>query len=272
MNDLVPHYEVTRKDAVKDKALVYGAIGLPVVLSVVPALIFFVLALVSTVTPTAAMFLFLSLISLVVGFVAGLAGSAASLIYRSNWLSGLRDRIASDGIKAEEVEWFKKELKASERKALKELRSRDLLLADAYTETLASRLTATRLIKSSGYELILAKRRENKLKYLKSENMDEFRDEVRHDIENISRIRKEAKEMEVEAESRLQMIEAASRRGSQLAGNELALKKLTARSEQLPLALEEARMTEEFRKEFADELAKDLDDEMKELDSGDGAP
>jgi hypothetical protein len=266
MNDLVPYYEVTRKDVVKDKALKYGAVALPLVLSVVPALLFFILTFIASATPTAAMFLFLSLISLVAGFVVGLVGSAAALIYRSRWQVALRDRIAADGIRAEEVEWFSKELKGSERKALKELKAKDLLLADAYTETLASRLTATRIIKSSGYELILAKRRENKLKYLKSENMDEFREEVRKDIDNISRIRKEAKEMEIEAESRLQMIEAASRRGSELAGNELALKKLSARSEQLPLALEEARMTEEFRKEFADELAKGLDEEMKELD------
>ena len=73
----------------------------------------------------------------------------------------------------------------------------------------------------------------------------------------------EAKEMELEAESRLQMIEAASRRGTELAGNELALKKLTARSEQLPLALEEAKMEDEIRRELTEqlenELAQDLD-------------
>lgn len=266
MNDLVPQYEVTSRDVVKDKALKYGAAALPLVLSVVPALFFFLLFLVSSVTPTAAMYLFLSIIALVAGFVAGLGGAVVALIYRSRWLAGLRERIAADGIKAEEVDWFMKELKSSERRALKELRAKDLLLADAYQETLASRLTATRIIKSSGYELLLAKRRENKLKYLKSESMDEFRREIRGDIENISRIRKEAKDMEIEAESRLQMIEAASRRGTELAGKELALKKLSARSEQLPLALEEARMTEEFRKEFAHELEKDLDDEMRALD------
>lgn len=265
MNDLVPRYEVTRKDEIKDKALVYGAAASPIVLAAVPALVFFFLFLISSVTPTAAMFLFLSVISLIVGFIAGLGASAGTLFYRSRWLSGLREKIAADGIKAEEVRWFNKELKSSEKKALKDIKSRNLLLADAYTETLASRLTATRIIRSSGQELVLAKRRENKLRYLKSENMDDFRDEVRKDIENIQRIRKEAKEMELEAESRLQMIEAASRRGTELAGNELALKKLTARSEQLPLALEEAKMEEEIRRELTEqlenELAQDLDAE-----------
>jgi len=263
MNDLVPRYEVTRKDEAKDKLLKYGAAAAPFVVSTVPAAVFFFLFLVSSVTPTAAMFFFLSLLSLVAGFLAGLAGSAGALVYRSRWLSGLRERIAADGIKAEEVKWFSKELKSSEKKALKEIKTRNLLLADAYTETLASRLTATRIIRSSGQELVLAKRRENKLRYLKSENMGEFREEVRKDIENIQRIRQEAREMELEAESRLQMIEAASRRGTELAGNELALKKLTARSEQLPLALEEAKMEEEIRRELTEQLEKELEEDLE---------
>jgi hypothetical protein len=262
MNDLVPRYEVSKRDEATDKMLKYGAIGAPAVLAIVPFVIFFVLSLLSSVTPTAAAFLFLGLISLVVGFLVGLAGSVGALIYRSRWLSGLRDKIAIDGIRAEEVRWFTKELKSSEKKALGEIKTRNLLLADAYTETLASRLTATRILKSSRQELILAKRRQNKLRYLKSENMDDFRKEVEQDIDNIQRIREEAKEMELEAESRLQMIEAASRRGTELAGNELALKKLSARSEQLPLALEEAKMEEEIRRELTAELEKELEEDL----------
>ena len=56
--------------------------------------------------------------------------------------------------------------------------------------------------------------------------------------------------MLAEAESRLQMIEAAAMRGSNLADSELALKKLSARAKDLPLALEEAKMTEEIRAEL----------------------
>ncbi|QQS42153.1 MAG: hypothetical protein IPM63_04205 [Acidobacteriota bacterium] len=261
MNDLVPRYEVTRKDEFTDKLLKYGAAGAPPVLALVPAALFFFLFLISSVTPAAAMYLFLSLISLVAGFIVGLGVSAGSLIYRSRWLSALRDKVAVDGIRADEVKWFTKELKYSEKKALKEIKARNLLLADAYTETLASRLTATRILRSSGQELVLAKRRQNKLKYLKSERMDDFREEVEKDIEKIQRIREEARGMELEAESRLQMIEAASRRGTDLAGNELALKKLSARSEQLPLALEEAKMEEELRREITEELEKELEEE-----------
>jgi hypothetical protein len=46
------------------------------------------------------------------------------------------------------------------------------------------------------------------------------------------------------------LIEAAAARGSHLADSELALKKLSARAAELPLALEEAKMAEEIRKEI----------------------
>lgn len=269
MTALDPNYEITGKDVAKDKGLRAAGVALPFLLSLVPFFILFFFGLISSVTTTSAMFFFFSLVTLVGGFLFGLGGSALVLFYRSRWLTDLRERLAVDGIRADEVMWFKKELKSSERRTLKEVRQKDLLLADAYQETLASRLTATRIIRSSGRELLLAKRRENKLRYLKSEHLEAFRDEVRKDIENISRIRKDAREMEIEAESRLQMIEAAARRGTELAGNELALKRLSARTEQLPLALEEARMEEELRKEFADQLEKDFENELKQLDLAD---
>lgn len=127
------------------------------------------------------------------------------------------------------------------------------MLADAYRETLASRLTATRIIKSSKQELLLAKRRQNKMKYLKSENSKEFQQEIQKDIENLSKIEQEAKLMRDEAETRLQMIDAAARRGTNLADSELALKKLSARTSELPLALEAAKMEQEIRRELEKE-------------------
>lgn len=59
--------------------------------------------------------------------------------------------------------------------------------------------------------------------------------------------------MLAEAETRLQMIEAASVRGGSIADSELALKKLSARAAELPLALEEAKMAEEIRAELEKE-------------------
>lgn len=272
MNDLATtRYEITKRDINKDRRLKLAAATLPVGLSVVPAAALFVLSFIfGTTPPVAALFIFMSLVSLVGGFVLGGIGSIGTLIYRSKWLAEVRERVAVDGIKANEVDWFKNELKSEEKKALKEIRTRDLLLADAYQETLASRLTATRIVKSTKQELLIAKRRKNRLKYLKSERVDEFKAEVDKDINKLAKIKTEAEEMLVEAESRLHMIEATARRGNQLAGNELALKKLSARTEQLPLALEEAKMTEEYRKELVEELEDDFEEEMKGLDLGKG--
>ncbi len=261
MSDLIQKYEPTKLDIRKDKLLKLTAISLPPTLAILPSLILFILTFVFGSTPPVAItFLFASFVSLIGGFVLGLAGSGATLLYRSRWLTQLREKIAIDGIKAEEIRWFTKELTSEEKKSLREIESKNLLLADAYRETLASRLTATRIIKSTRNELLLATRRRNKLKYLKSERNDEFKAEIESDIDSLSSIKKEAEEMKVEAQSRLQMIEAASRRGSELAGNELALKKLTSRSSELPLALEAAKLEENIRRELVDELNQELEE------------
>jgi hypothetical protein len=165
----------------------------------------------------------------------------------------MRERIAADGIKAEEIEWFRNELKTNEKRALREMQRIDPMLEDAYRETLASRLTATRIVRSSKKELFLAKRRQAKLKQLRKldkESSQKFSAEIERDLEKIGSINEEAKVMLEEAESRLQLIEAAAARGSHLADSELALKKLSARAAELPLALEEAKMTEEIRREL----------------------
>lgn len=249
MHELQPRYEITRRDAAKDKALKYGAWLAPVLLSIVPAVILFVFSLFSS-GATVAMFVFFSLIALVAGFVLGLMVTGGILFYRSRWLAEVRERLAVDGIKANEVDWFAHELTTAEKKSLKEIERKDLLLADAFRDTLAARMTATRILKSTKQELLLVERRQNKLKYLKSENSANLQEELKTDLEKLRRIKTEAEEMHVEAETRLQMIEAAARRGGAVADNELALKKLSARTSELPLALESARMEEEIRKEL----------------------
>ncbi len=258
MNELERRYEVTRKDLVKEKALKYGAWSAPVLLSTIPALIFFFLfVFFGSTPPAAATFFFLGIISAIVGFVSGLIATGGILYYRSRWLAGIRERIAVDGIKAEEVKWFPNELTTSEKSSLKEIESKDLLLADAFRDTLAARLTASRILKSTKYELRLVERRQNKLKYLKSENSADLQNELKADAEKLKKIKQEAGEMRIEAETRMQMIEAASRRGSNVADNELALKKLAARTSELPLALESAKMEDEIRIEIEKELEKE---------------
>lgn len=250
MNELELRKEVTKKELAKGKRKKIAAFAAPVVLPIIPIFIFTVLfVLFGTTPPAAAMFLFLGIISAVITFVVGLITSGVLGYQYQNWLKEVRERMAIGGIKAEQVSWFNNELTTNEKKALKEVEARDLLLADAYRDTLASRLTATRIIKSSRNELLLSKRRQNKLKYLNSENNNEFQAEVKRDIEKMSEIKSEAEQMKIEAESRLQMIEAAARRGD-TASAEVALKKLSARSKELPLALESARMQENMRREI----------------------
>jgi hypothetical protein len=162
----------------------------------------------------------------------------------------MRERLAVDGIKASELSWFMHEVSSSDKKSLRELEAINPLTADAYKETLAAKLTASRIIKSSKQELLLVQRRQSKLKLLKGENLNVLLEELKSDKENLEKINKEASGMKIEAETRLQMIEAASRRGTNFVDTELALKKLSARTQELPLALQSLKMEEEFRKEL----------------------
>ena len=246
--------EITPSDLARGRKLKIGAVAAPIVLTVIPAVITFVLVLLAASgPPVAAVMLFAGIVVTIIGFLIGL-GIAGFLVHKNSvWTKEMRERIASDGIKAEEIGWFRHELRSNEKRALKAVEARDLVLGDAYRETLASRLTATRIVKSSKRELLLAKRRQNSLKQLKSSRSDDFQAEIGKDIEKIANINIEAKVMLSEAESRLQMIEAAASRGGSLADSELALKKLSARTAELPLALESAKMTEDIRRELENE-------------------
>jgi len=253
MRELQPGYEITRKDVAKDKFLKIGAWSLPVLMPAIPAASFFLLFMLASSTSAAALWGSLILISLLGGFIFGLIVSGGLMFYRSRWLAQVRERLAIDGIKAEEVEWFKHELTGAERRSLQDIESRNLLLGDAFRDSLAARLTATRIQKSAKQELMLIKRRQGKLKYSKAENSSAFQEELQKDFEKLTEIQKEADAMRLEAENRMHQIETAARHGSNFSETELALKKLSARTSALPLALESARMEEEIRKELEKE-------------------
>lgn len=236
----------------RGKKLAIGAVAAPLALTLVPGITTFLLTifLAAASTPAAAAIFFVGAIVTAIGLLIGLIISGVLLHRRSNWIKEMRELIAADGIRADEIDWFRHELKSNEKRALKAVEARDLLLGDAYRETLASRLTATRIIKTSKRELMLAKKRQSSVKQLASSRSEQFQEEIEKDILNINRINDEARNMLAEAESRLQMIEAAATRQGGLASSELALKKLNARSTDLPLALETARMSEEIVKEL----------------------
>lgn len=254
-------YDITPAELNRGRRLAIGGVAAPILLTTVPAVVTLLLVLLSSGgPPVAAVIFFIGMIVTAIGFLAGLVISGVLFARRSRWTNEMRERIAADGIKAEEIEWFRHELRSNEKRGLKAVEARDLLLADAYRETLASRLTATRIVRSSKKELQLAQKRQRNLKQLKSSRSDEFQAEIAKDVEKIAKINDEAKNMLAEAESRLQMIEAAASRQGGLAESELALKKLTARSSELPLALEAAKMSEEIRQELEKEDPKLLDE------------
>jgi hypothetical protein len=257
MNDSTRFYEVNGGDVAKDKLLKYGAWLVPLLLSVIPAVIFFVLGILSAAPPAVAAFFFAAFVSFFIGAIFGLIISGTLLFYRSRWLKDLRERLAVDGVKAHEVDWFQNELTSAEKNALREIEKKDRLLGDAYRETLASRITATRISRSSRRELHLIRKRQNKLKYLKVENSGAFGKQLGEDREKIEEIKQQSDQMGIEAETRLQIIEAASRRGTSFIDAEIALQKLSARSEELPLALEALKMEDDLRKEIEKELEQE---------------
>jgi len=256
--EIGPRNEISKRDLTRGRNLAIASAVSPFLLAGVPAVVTLALLLIFSLTPpVAATIFFFGLILTIIGAVIGLGLAGFFLYRRSVWTRDMRERIAANGIRAEEVDWFRHELKSSEKRALAEINRRDLLLADAYRETLASRLTATRIVKSSKKELLLAQRRKNKLKYSKSNNLRTFQQQIDEDIKKIAGINDEAKQMLSEAEARLQMIEAASVRGTSLANSELALKKLSARAAELPIALESAKLEENIRRELEEVDASD---------------
>jgi len=265
MDAIVSNYDISKRELARGRNLKIAAISAPIVLSGVPAALFLLLMFLFGATPPiAATFFFIGLILTIIGFVIGLSLAGFFAYRHSNWTKETRERIAADGIKAEEIDWFRNELKGNEKRMLREMQRTDPMLEDAYRETLASRLTATRIIKSSKRELFLTKQRQSKIKQLKrlnSETSAKFTADIERDLKKIGSINDEAKLMLAEAESRLQMIEAAAVRGSHLADSELALKKLSARAAELPLALEEAKMAEEIRRELEEEAQNEPQEE-----------
>ena len=197
----------------------------------------------------AALNILLALTSLAVGSVLGFAVTLFLLYYRRHWAQKVRDRVAADGVTAEELPWFMSELTTSERQALKEIEAKNPLLADAYRETLASRITAARVVASTKRELLLVERRLNRTAYIQGADTTNLQEELRTDRERLELVKLEGSERRAEAETRLQMIEAAASRGAGWDETSIALHRLNISREQIPLALETARLEQEAREE-----------------------
>lgn len=268
MGDIVKTSSITDRDLARGRNLRIAAVSTPIALTVLPLALFVILTAIVSGTPTLVISsLFFGFVATLIGFLIGAGLSGYFFVKHQRWTAEMREKIAVGGIGANEIDWFRKELKPSEKRALKALKAADPLIEDAYRETLASRLTATRIVRSSRRELQAAKRREFKLKSLKAENTQQFLRQLKADTEKLASIHEEAKQMLIESESRLEMIEAAGARGGSLADTEVALKKLAARASQLPLALEAARIHEEAVLEI--ETSDRLGDKLKQLEAED---
>ena len=207
--------------------------------------VFLVLFLTASATESAAVFLLLAGLSLTFGFVLGLVIAAILLIYRRRWLSNLRNRLASDGITAEEVAWFRSELTSAERASLAEIESSNPLLADAYRETLANRLTASRIISRSKREMLRVERQINRARTLRTPESESLQQELAADHDRLQHLRQQATDHLAKAKTRLQMIEATARRKLTEGETDLMMQRLGNAQDQLPLVLEIAKLEQQ---------------------------
>lgn len=204
----------------------------------------------SNSTETAAVFLLLSFATLGFGVLIGALVFIVFLLYRRRWYARLRDRLATDGITASEVTWFTQELSSEERQNLSEIQKTNPLLADAYLETLASRLTASRIVARSKRELLRVGRRINNARAIIDADTSVLVADLEADRLQLENLKTESTARLAEAKARLQTIEAAASRNLSQTETDLMLRRLSAAQSQLPLAIEMAKLEREAAKEI----------------------
>jgi hypothetical protein len=201
-------------------------------------------------TETSAVFLLLSFAALGFGVLIGALVSIVFLMYRRRWYARLRDRLASDGITASEVTWFTQELSSEERQNLSEIQKTNPLLADAYLETLASRLTASRIVARSKRELLRVGKRINNARAISDADTSVLIADLEADRLQLENLKTESTARLAEAKARLQMIEAAASRSLSQNETDLMLRRLSAAQSQLPLTIEMAKLEREAAQEI----------------------
>ncbi len=186
--------------------------------------------------------------------VFGLVAAFVVVMYRRFWERRLRERVAADGVTADELSLFTSELTAEQRRALGEMDARNPLLADAYRETLAERLTAARVLTRARTDAGQVERRMGSISGLQAAGRAELEDDLRKDRERLERVRREADEHARELDARLQLIEAMASRDASQAETELALKRLGAVRDNRPLALDRLRDEQHALEEVEQQL------------------
>jgi hypothetical protein len=186
--------------------------------------------------------------------VFGAVAAFLVVMYRRLWERRLRERLAADGVTADELSLFESELTKEQRRTLREMEARSPLLADAYRETLAARLTAARVHARARADAEQVERRLQSLSGLEARGRAEVEGDLRKDRERLERVRREADEHAREMDVRLQLIESVASRDASQAETELALERLGTVRDNRPLALDSVRERQEALKEIEQEM------------------
>ena len=221
----------------------------------VPPIAFLLAYLLSGFSP---LFLVLAITSVPFSLIIAVIVMLIIFLFRRRWAKQFRDRLASDGVTADEVGFFLSELTGGEKRALREMERRQPLLADAYRETLALRLNATRLTSNARRDLLQVERRINRARYLNAPDTSVLLEELARDRTRLERLKQQGASSRAEAEARLQMIEAAASRGAGWAETNYMLQRLDEGRKNLPMGLEHARAEQELREDVERELRKEL--------------
>jgi uncharacterized membrane protein len=216
-----------------------------------------------TATENVGEYMIFALTSLGVFSVFGLVAAFAVIFYRRVWERRLRERLAADGVTAEELRWFESELTEEQRRTLQEMEARKPLIAGAYRETLAARVTAARVLASARRDAQLVERRIKTAEGFQTSNRAELEQGLRGDRDRLSRVEGEAAEHLSEMDARLLLIESLASRDASEAETETALQRLGSVRENLPLGIEGLRYEQEAREEIERELRKQ--EELREL-------
>src|ERR1051325_4854869 len=246
--------KLTEKDRRAQRAGTLAPWVALVLITIVPPAVLGILALILGGAPLWV----LAVAAIPVCLIVAIIATIVLLVLRKNWVKRVRERLASDGITAKEIDCFRAELTGGEKRALKSMEEQQPLLADAYRETLALRLNASRLAGNARRELLLVERRISRARYLNAPDTAVLIGELDRDRKRLEQLKQEGSSRRAEAEARLQMIEAAASRGASWAETNYMLQRLDEGRKNLPLGLETERARQQLREESQRELRKEL--------------
>lgn len=209
-------------------------------------------------------YMIFALTALAASTVFGLVAAFLAVLYRKSWERKLRERIATDGVTADELSLFASELTAAQRRALAQMDTQNPSLAYAYRETLAARITASRVLDSTRREAVAVEQRMKSAAGLQSVSRGELEKDLRKDRERLSRTEREAADHQQEIETRLQTIEAIAGRGSSEAETRDALQRLGSVRDNVPFGLTATRLEQEAYEEIEEEFReKDTEEKLR---------